>query len=86
MTTTEEAPAYEVFIAHPNTGRKLGGGPSSIIRGLEVGVPQRVPVGMGGQKPENTFGSVARSLGIKVAMRHINGELWVCRLKDEDAK
>ena len=77
-------PTYEMF-AH----RGKVGGLATFVRSLREGEPQILPEEFR-HKPLSSFSSqikrTADAAGFKVAARTIDGELWACRLKPEDAQ
>ncbi len=73
-------PTYDTFTAR---GR---GGIRSFLRNLKEGVPTKPPADINIVSLKGDAPAVGKLLGCKFALRTIDGEMWVCRLKPEDAK
>ena len=75
-------PTYEMFTqkSHSPSGARAW------LRSLEPGVPQRIPEHLNARSLRSDAYNAARLLGFKIAIRTIDGETWLCKLKPEDAQ
>lgn len=95
MTTTEttQAPSYEDFRRHQSSKW------ASLAAALTPGVPARVPglIGPSVNKPMtpeqretisalHSLKAYAKGHGFHIVIRTFGTEVWICRLRDEDAK
>ena len=84
--TNGQTPSYDMFVRNHRAGRPAVWW--MFLEGLAPGEPVKVPM-FANAKPQWAQQSVvraARRLGIPVTTRTFGGELWVCRLKPEDAR
>ncbi len=88
MARKNEAPDYELF-------RHRGGHPPGwaalFTESLVAGIPQRIPIEESKATsgiPQHRYGNVirvaAKRQNFTVTVRTVDGELWACRLRDED--
>lgn len=90
-----ETPSYDVFTKHPSghgNGRKPGG-LAQWMRELPIGEPQQIPEqypsATNVKKAVQIVSQARRQSGyedLRIAVRNIDGRVWACRLKPEDAK
>ena len=88
MTAKTKTPDYELF----TTQTRGNTWAMPFVKSLQPGEPQRVPIEESTATkgaPVHRYGQpvreAAKTRGFKVAIRTMfDGELWACRLRDED--
>lgn len=73
-------PTYGMFTT------RAAGGVTDFIRNLTAGVPARVPEGFNINSVRSACRVMGKELGCQIAIRTIDGETWLCKLKPEDAQ
>ncbi len=78
----EKAPPYEAFLVRGSRPWAV-----TLVRSLKPGEPFLVPIRPDAdiQTAQGQLSQTGRRLGIPLVTRVYEGQLWVCRLLDEDA-
>ena len=82
------SPTYETFITRPGRDPKRDA-LSECLESLGPGDFKMLPVpwrDANAKSMSHRFRETAKRLGVKFAIRTIDGKVWVCRLKPEDVK
>lgn len=81
--TNGNGPDPALFLVAPG-GQKGNGKWQLFIAALEPMVPVRVPEG--GDRSGRAINTAAHNLGVRVALRTYNGELWACLIPDDEVE
>lgn len=82
IAAAASAPTYESMVG----GRTRGSLKRSPVRDLVPGVPVRYWGAGQIAYARTNVGTIAKKYGIPITTTVVDGVLWVCRLKPEDAK